>query len=215
MSIGFKSLKKRADFLKLRENCSSFKTENFIFNFKIDKSVPVPVVGITVSNKIGNAVKRNYIKRLIRSIISNKKSTIPKSLIIEIIAKKNVRPSFSSFNKDILTIELIENPISGAPGYVIENVYVMAGVPTIFQSMLKTVLPNLKKGSPTLSLSVKLYKGEGDIAMQLEQIVKAFSELNFGSYPFNENGNYGTNIVIRGKDKKLMVKAEEKVLTLA
>ena len=101
MSIGFKSLKKRADFLKLRDNCSSFKTENFIFNFKIDKSVLVPVVGITVSNKIGNAVKRNYIKRLIRSIISNKKSTIPKSLIIEIIAKKNVRPSFSSFNKDI------------------------------------------------------------------------------------------------------------------
>ena len=111
--------------------------------------------------------------------------------------------------------DLIANPISGAPGYVIENVYVMAGVPTIFQSMLKTVLPNLKKGSPTLSLSVKLYKGEGDIAMQLEQIVKAFSELNFGSYPFNENGNYGTNIVIRGKDKKLMMKAEEKVLTLA
>ena len=110
---------------------------------------------------------------------------------------------------------LIENPISGAPGYVIENVYVMAGVPNIFKSMLKTVLPNLKKGSPTLSLSVKLYKGEGDIAMQLEQIVKAFSELNFGSYPFNENGNYGTNIVIRGKDKKLMMKAEEKVLTLA
>ena len=111
--------------------------------------------------------------------------------------------------------DLIENPISGAPGYIIENVYVMAGVPTIFQSMLKTVLPNLKKGSPTLSLSVKLYKGEGDIAMQLEQIVEAFSELNFGSYPFNENGNYGTNIVIRGKDKKLMIKAEEKVLTLA
>ena len=52
--------------------------------------------------------------------------------------------------------DLIENPISGAPGYVIENVYVMAGVPTIFQSTLKTVLPNLKKGSPTLSLSVKL-----------------------------------------------------------
>ena len=105
MSIGFKSLKKRADFLKLRDNCSSFKTENFIFNFKIDKSVLVPVVGITVSNKIGNAGKRNYIKRLSRSIISNKKSTIPESLIIEIIAKKNVTPSFSSFNKDILKLQ--------------------------------------------------------------------------------------------------------------
>jgi len=111
--------------------------------------------------------------------------------------------------------DLIENLISGAPGYIIENVYVMAGVPRIFQSMLQTVLPNLKKGTPTLSISIKLYKGEGDIALELEQIVKAFSKLTFGSYPFNENGIHGTNIVIRGKDKKLMIKAEKKVRTIA
>ena len=111
--------------------------------------------------------------------------------------------------------DLIENLISGAPGYIIENVYVMAGVPRIFQSMLQTVLPNLKKGTPTLSISIKLYKGEGDIALELEQIVKAFSKLTFGSYPFNENGIHGTNIVIRGKDNKLMIKAEEKVRTIA
>ena len=111
--------------------------------------------------------------------------------------------------------DLIENIISGAPGYIIENVYVMAGVPRIFQSMLQTVLPNLKKGTPTLSISIKLYKGEGDIALELEQIVKAFSKLTFGSYPFNENGIHGTNIVIRGKDKKLMIKAGEKVRTIA
>ena len=111
--------------------------------------------------------------------------------------------------------DLIENIISGAPGYIIENVYVMAGVPRIFQSMLQTVLPNLKKGTPTLSISIKLYKGEGDIALELEQIVKAFSKLTFGSYPFNENGIVGTNIVIRGKDKKLMIKAKEKVRTIA
>ena len=111
--------------------------------------------------------------------------------------------------------DLIENIISGAPGYIIENVYVMAGVPRIFQSMLQTVLPNLKKGTPTLSTSIKLYKGEGDIALELEQIVKAFNKLTFGSYPFNENGIHGTNIVIRGKDKKLMIKAEEKVRTIA
>ena len=111
--------------------------------------------------------------------------------------------------------DLIENLISGAPGYIIENVYVMAGVPRIFQSMLQTVLPNLKKGTPTLSISIKLYKGEGDIALELEQIVKAFSKLTFGSYPFNENGIHGTNIVIRGKDKKLMIQAEEKVRALA
>ena len=112
------------------------------------------------------------------------------------------------------TAELIDNPISAAPGYVIENVYVMAGVPKIFQSMLKTVTPKLEKGLPTLSLSVKIYKGEGDIALDLEEMVKTFDQLNFGSYPFSEKGVYGTNIVIRGTDKKLMEEAEDKVRSL-
>ena len=112
------------------------------------------------------------------------------------------------------TAELIDNPISAAPGYVIENVYVMAGVPKIFQSMLKTVIPKLEKGLPTLSLSVKIYKGEGDIALDLEEMVKTFDQLNFGSYPFSEKGVYGTNIVIRGTDKKLMEEAEDKVRSL-
>ena len=112
------------------------------------------------------------------------------------------------------TAELIDNPISAAPGYVIENVYVMAGVPKIFQSMLKTVIPKLEKGLPTLSLSVKIYKGEGDIALDLEEMVKTFDQLNFGSYPFREKGVHGTNIVIRGTDKKLMEEAEDKVRSL-
>ena len=112
------------------------------------------------------------------------------------------------------TAELIFNPISAAPGYVIENVYVMAGVPKIFQSMLKTVTPKLEKGLPTLSLSVKIYKGEGDIALDLEEMVKTFDQLNFGSYPFSEKGVHGTNIVIRGNDKKLMEEAEDKVRSL-
>lgn len=112
------------------------------------------------------------------------------------------------------TAELIDNPISAAPGYVIENVYVMAGVPKIFQSMLKTVIPKLEKGLPTLSMSVKIYKGEGDIALDLEEMVKTFDQLNFGSYPFSEKGVHGTNIVIRGTDKKLMEEAEDKVRSL-
>ena len=112
------------------------------------------------------------------------------------------------------TAELIDNPISAAPGYVIENVYVMAGVPKIFQSMLKTVIPKLEKGLPTLSLSVKIFKGEGDIALDLEEMVKTFDQLNFGSYPFSEKGVHGTNIVIRGTDKKLMEEAEDKVRSL-
>tara|TARA_B100000989_G_C19470000_1_gene440217 strand:+ start:353 stop:688 length:336 start_codon:yes stop_codon:yes gene_type:complete len=102
MSLGFTSLKKRKDFLRLRNNCSSLKTKNFIFNYKKDQSVSEPIVGITISNKVGNSVKRNYIKRLIRSIISSNKKKFPQKIIIEIIAKRDINPSFLNFNKDFL-----------------------------------------------------------------------------------------------------------------
>ena len=59
-------------------------------------------------------------------------------------------------------------------------------------------------------MSVKIYKGEGDIALDLEEMVKTFDQLNFGSYPFSEKGVYGTNIVIRGKIKNLWKKQKIK-----
>ena len=95
---------------------------------------------------------------------------------------------------------LIDNPVSSAPGFQIENVYVMAGVPNIFQAMLASVLPGLTGGAPLLSLTVKVNRGEGDIAGPLKLLSEQFSELNFGSYPFQIDGVYGSNIVVRGTD---------------
>jgi len=95
---------------------------------------------------------------------------------------------------------LIDNPVSTAPGFTIENVHVMAGVPSVFQAMVASVLPTLTGGSPLLSQSLTIMRGEGDIAGPLRQLAEDFPELSIGSYPFQRDGVFGAQIVIRGTE---------------
>jgi molybdenum cofactor synthesis domain-containing protein len=95
---------------------------------------------------------------------------------------------------------LIDNPISAAPGFTIENVHVMAGVPSIFQAMVASVLPTLTGGAPLLSQSYEVRRGEGDIAAPLSDLAARYPDLSIGSYPFIRDGCHGANIVIRGAD---------------
>src|SRR6056300_167597 len=95
---------------------------------------------------------------------------------------------------------LIDNPVSIAPGFQLENVYVMAGVPSVFQAMVASVLPTLTGGSPLLSQSLTIMRGEGDIAGPLRQLAEDFPELSIGSYPFQRDGAFGAQIVIRGTE---------------
>jgi molybdenum cofactor synthesis domain-containing protein len=99
---------------------------------------------------------------------------------------------------------LIENPVSIAPGFTLENVHVMAGVPSVFQAMVASVLPTLTGGAPLISETVRLMRGEGDVAVPLAQIAADFPDLQIGSYPFQQDGRYGTNIVLRGTDASLL-----------
>ena len=109
---------------------------------------------------------------------------------------------------------LIENPVSIAPGFTIQNVHVMAGVPSVFQAMVAPVLPTLTGGAPLLSQSLRIDCGEGDIAGPLAQLAQEFPELSIGSYPFTQNGAYGSNIVIRGTDGAMVDEAIVKLTAL-
>ncbi|WP_447925117.1 competence/damage-inducible protein A [Georgenia muralis] len=102
---------------------------------------------------------------------------------------------------------LIVNDLSGAPGFSIGNVHVMAGVPSIFVAMLDTVLPTLEAGAPRLSREVRFAVGEGRIASPLRELAEAMPQLSVGSYPFREGDLYGTNIVVRGTDEALLDEA--------
>ncbi len=96
--------------------------------------------------------------------------------------------------------ELIENPISAAPGFSLGNVHVMAGVPAIFQAMVAGLLPRLAGGAPLVSETLLIEMPEGEIAGALGEVAAAHPELSLGSYPFNMNGRFGANVVIRGSD---------------
>lgn len=95
---------------------------------------------------------------------------------------------------------LIKNPVSDAPGFQIENVFVMAGVPQIMRAMLDDVAPRLRTGHQVVSATLKItQKGEGHIAEPLSKLADRYPALSIGSYPFGAGTElYGSNLVVRG-----------------
>ncbi len=95
---------------------------------------------------------------------------------------------------------LIDNPVSVAPGFTLGNVHVMAGVPSVFEAMVASVLPGLTGGAPLLSQSLRVMRGEGEVAAPFGALAAEYPDLSMGSYPFTQNGIFGTNLVVRGQD---------------
>jgi len=109
---------------------------------------------------------------------------------------------------------LIDNPISAAPGFSLRNVHVMAGVPTIFEAMVASVLPGLTGGAPLLSQSMTLSQGEGDIAAPLGALATEMPDVSFGSYPYLRDGRHGVNVVARSHDPSRLDAAMARLATL-
>lgn len=103
--------------------------------------------------------------------------------------------------------ELIPNPISIAPGYRIENVFVLAGIPSIMQVMFDHVIPHLETGSPIHSKSVSGYFVEGDIAEPLGALQTRYPDVDMGSYPFVKEKGPGTSLVLRSTDSDRLTEA--------
>ena len=96
--------------------------------------------------------------------------------------------------------ELIYSPATKAPGYKIENVFVMAGIPKIMQGMLEGMYDYLEKGEVVHSRSFDILVGESFFAEKLEEIQQEFLTIAIGSYPFSRDGKYGATIVLRSID---------------
>ncbi len=103
--------------------------------------------------------------------------------------------------------ELIDNPVTGAPGFQLENVFVMAGVPKIARGMLEDVAPRLSGGTVTHSVTVRIDNArEGDLAADLRRLQDAHETVSIGSYPwFEDLGNgelkRGVALVARSTDE--------------
>lgn len=108
--------------------------------------------------------------------------------------------------------DLVENAQSGAPGFWIGNVIVMAGVPSIMQAMLDAAAPKLKTGVKMISETIKGDVREGDIGTELGVIAKQHPNVSIGSYPFfDEKSGPNTNLVIRSRDAGHLAAAKAEV----
>lgn len=99
---------------------------------------------------------------------------------------------------------LIGNAVSGAPGFQLGNVFVMAGIPSVMQAMLEDVKGRLPASAPLQSVTVSAFVGEGTIAKLLMELQKKNPEIPLGSYPFSRDGRFGTALVARGNDSGLL-----------
>ena len=108
---------------------------------------------------------------------------------------------------------LIDNPVSTAPGFRVENVYVMAGVPKIMQAMLENILPELRGGLPMVSRTLTVYKPESEMAPVLAALEADFEGIEVGSYPFFRVNRAGTAAVIRGTVVATVDAAMDRLLT--
>ena len=100
--------------------------------------------------------------------------------------------------------ELVDNPISRAPGFKMENVFVMAGIPLIMQGMLEGARQYLKGGDVIKTTSVDVFTPESNVAEELAQLQNKFPNVEIGSYPFSKENKFGTSLVLRSKDEELL-----------
>ena len=97
--------------------------------------------------------------------------------------------------------ELILNPTSGAPGFIVENVFCLPGVPSILKSMLGGLKNKIVGGEPILSQTISLRTVESEIANSLTNVQNDNKDVEIGSYPFFQAGKLGVSIVIRCENK--------------
>ncbi|MBB4007889.1 competence/damage-inducible protein A [Allorhizobium taibaishanense] len=101
--------------------------------------------------------------------------------------------------------EHIDNPVSTAPGFRVENVYVMAGVPQVFQAMLENVVKTLPGGARVLSRAIACPYGEGEIGTALAAVQKAHPDTSIGSYPrYDGAKGFHTELVVRARSEEVL-----------
>jgi molybdenum cofactor synthesis domain-containing protein len=106
---------------------------------------------------------------------------------------------------------LIVNPVSPAPGFMLENVAVMAGVPRIMRAMLLELLPSLRHGEPVHSQSLRVMAPESRISRLLRELQAEHEDVAIGSYPFVENGVMGAELVLRSRDREAVNRTADKL----
>jgi molybdenum cofactor synthesis domain-containing protein len=145
------------------------------------------------------------------------------ALGVPVIVHPRARAILEGYYKDQLTdarlrmartpdgAELIENARTGAPGVRIQNIFMLAGVPSIMQSMLDALEGQLEGGSPMVARAVGAWTAESVVADLLRSTEKAYDGLAIGSYPFWREGRTGANFILRSVDEAMVARAADQL----
>ena len=110
--------------------------------------------------------------------------------------------------------ELVDNPVSKAPGFKMDNVFVMAGIPSIMQGMLEGARRFLKGGDVVKSMSIDVFTPESNVAQALTDLQKKYNDVEIGSYPFSKDNRFGTTLVMRSSKEKRLHQCDEELKEL-
>ena len=110
--------------------------------------------------------------------------------------------------------ELVDNPVSKAPGFKMDNVFVMAGIPSIMQGMLEGARMFLKGGDVVKSMSIDVFTPESNVAQALTDLQKKYNDVEIGSYPFSKDNRFGTTLVMRSSNEKRLQQCDEELKEL-
>lgn len=108
--------------------------------------------------------------------------------------------------------KLINNPLSAAPGFILHNVYVLPGVPSILQAMFEGLRAKLPGGVMITRITVQCSTGEGNIATIMEHVQTQYDGISVGSYPWFKSGRFGTAVVVSGLDPNVTGTAAENIV---
>ena len=134
-----------------------------------------------------------------------------KQLLMDSFARRGVEATAARLRMARIPdgAELIENRLSVAPGFKVDNVIVMAGIPNVMHAMLDSVTPRLATGRVMLSVTIELLRPEGEIAELFGETQAEFPDVPMGSYPFNRDARvFGTQLVLRSTDPDRLAAAE-------
>src|SRR5262249_8097551 len=109
---------------------------------------------------------------------------------------------------------LVDNPVSTAPGFRLDNVFVLAGLPPILQAMFEGIVPLLDGAMPVLTRSVSCGLGEGVLAQGLKAIQERHPEVEIGSYPYFRMAGFGVSLVARGTDAGVLESVAQEIAAL-
>jgi len=109
---------------------------------------------------------------------------------------------------------LIPNPVTAAPGFIMDNVHVMAGEPRIMQSMMDYILDTIEVGDPIVSNTVACGLPESVLAQDMEELQKSYPDVHIGSYAHYRGGSLGLSLVLRGTDNDMLDQATHELIEI-